>query len=170
MNPGGPVTDPGDRVASGHDIRRVFSTGMSFNDRETVAIVGGGHAFGKAHGACAEPPCANGGVKTSGWEGAWTTKPAQWDNEFFKNLFNYEWENDVSPAGNDQWKPYYKNNTKGPNIMMLTSDLALSVDKHYREISLEYADNLTGLTTLERDFADAFYKVRCIRLHASKSS
>jgi len=60
VNPGGPVGSEGDRIASAADIRRVFGTGMSFNERETVAIVGGGHAFGKAHGACLSPPCGDG--------------------------------------------------------------------------------------------------------------
>jgi len=156
VNPGGPVGFEGDRTASAEDIRRVFGTGMSFNERETVAIVGGGHAFGKAHGACPSPQCGDGkgnNTFTSGFEGAWTTKPDQWDNEFFRNLFDYEWELITGPGGNIQWTP---TNEGAPDIMMLTSDLALAVDPTYQAISMEYYNNVTKL---EEDFAKAWYKL-----------
>jgi catalase (peroxidase I) len=87
---------------------------------------------------------------SSGWEGAWTTNPAQWDNEFFKNLFYYEWELHTGEGGKDQWKPVV-----GPDIMMLTSDLALAVEP-YREHSERYANDQGKL---EEDFAAAWYKL-----------
>lgn len=162
VNPGGPLGFEGNIKASAEDITRVFGTGMSFNIQETTALVGGGHAFGKAHGACPNPSCpaedencnnarcSDGGVKTSGWEGAWTTNPAVWDNQFFQNLFDYNWVPDVSPAGNDQWKPEV-----GPDIMMLTSDLALTVPP-YREFSEKYSKSKGAL---EKDFARVWYKL-----------
>jgi len=155
VNPGGPVWAPNDPLASGEDIHRVFSEGMSFDARETVAIVGGGHAFGKAHGACAEAPCGDGkgsNTFTSGFEGAWTTNPAKWDNEFYKNLFDLEWEMSQAPSGADQWSPVGGT----PSIFMLTSDLALARDPVFAPIAQEYADDQS---VLDRDFAAAWYKL-----------
>lgn len=129
---------------------------MSFDERETVAIVGGGHAFGKAHGACPTPPCGNGkgnNTFTSGFEGAWTSKPDQWDNEFFRNLFDYNWELVTGPGGSIQWAPMDEG---APDIMMLTSDLALAVDPVYKAISMEYYNSVEKL---EEDFAKAWYKL-----------
>jgi catalase-peroxidase len=127
VNPEGPNGNP-DPVASARDIRETFAR-MAMNDEETVALIAGGHAFGKTHGAGnpeqyvgREPEGApieeqglgwknslgNGvGVNTisSGLEGAWTTNPARWDIEYLENLFNYEWELTKSPAGAQQWKP-----------------------------------------------------------------
>jgi catalase-peroxidase len=127
VNPEGPNGNP-DPIGSARDIRETFAR-MAMNDEETVALIAGGHAFGKTHGAGnpdqyvgREPEGApieeqglgwknslgNGvGVNTisSGLEGAWTTNPARWDIEYLENLFNYEWELTKSPAGAQQWKP-----------------------------------------------------------------
>lgn len=83
VNPGGPVTKPNDPVASGEDIRRAFGR-MGFDDQISTVLIGGGHAIGKAHGACSSPPCGDGmgnNTFTSGFEGAWTTTPLTWSNE-----------------------------------------------------------------------------------------
>jgi len=126
VNPQGPNGQP-DPLASARDIRETFAR-MAMNDEETVALVAGGHTFGKSHGAGdeahvgREPEGANieeqglgwknsfgtgkgGDAITSGIEGAWTSNPIQWDNGYFDNLFNYEWELTKSPAGAWQWKP-----------------------------------------------------------------
>ncbi|MDP3310648.1 MAG: peroxidase family protein, partial [Polaromonas sp.] len=127
VNPEGPNGKP-DPLGSARDIRETFAR-MAMNDEETVALVAGGHTFGKAHGA-ADPgqyvgPEPEGGnvedqgfgwinkfgsghgvhTVTSGIEGAWTKNPIQWDNGYFENLFGYEWELTKSPAGAHQWKP-----------------------------------------------------------------
>ena len=107
VNPAGPTGSEGDPIASGADIRRTFGL-MGFNDTETVSLVGGGHAFGKCHGACSDPPCGRGtdmegignNTFTSGFEGAWTVIPTTWSNEYFKNLFGFEWELITGPGGN----------------------------------------------------------------------
>ncbi len=126
VNPEGPNGTP-DPIAAAHDIRTTFGR-MAMNDEETVALIAGGHTFGKAHGAASatnvgpEPEGApiemqglgwknahgsgNGGdTITSGLEGAWTSTPAQWSHEYFSNLFKFEWELTKSPAGAHQWKP-----------------------------------------------------------------
>ena len=126
VNPEGPNGNP-DPVAAARDIRETFAR-MAMNDEETVALIAGGHTFGKAHGAGdaalvgAEPEGASleeqglgwkssfgrgkgGDAITSGLEGAWTNEPAKWDNGFFDNLFGYEWELTKSPAGAQQWTP-----------------------------------------------------------------
>lgn len=127
VNPEGPNGNP-DPVAAGHDIRETFAR-MAMNDEETVALIAGGHTFGKTHGAAdpdkhvgREPGGApleeqgfgwknshgtgkGGDAITSGLEGAWTVDPARWDNGFFHNLFAYEWEKFKSPAGATQWRP-----------------------------------------------------------------
>jgi len=126
VNPEGPNGNP-DPVASGRDVRETFGR-MAMNDEETVALVAGGHTFGKAHGAGdaalvgPEPEAApieaqgmgwlsshgtgkGGDTITSGIEGAWTPTPIQWDNSFFDSLFGYEWELTKSPAGAHQWRP-----------------------------------------------------------------
>src|SRR5580698_3124311 len=126
VNPEGPDGNP-DPVASAHDIRETFAR-MAMNDEETVALIAGGHTFGKTHGAGPsshvgpEPEAAGieqqglgwknsfgtgkgGDAITSGLEVIWTTKPTQWSNEFFDHLFRYEWELTKSPAGANQWKP-----------------------------------------------------------------
>src|SRR4051794_35992792 len=127
VNPEGPNGKP-DPLAAARDIRETFAR-MAMNDEETVALIAGGHTFGKAHGAAevakyvsAEPEGADpedmgfgwknsfgtgrgGDTITSGLEGAWTANPVKWDNNYFENLFGYEWELTKSPAGAFQWKP-----------------------------------------------------------------
>ncbi len=126
VNPEGPNGKP-DPLAAAHDIRETFGR-MAMNDEETVALIAGGHTFGKAHGAAsadnvgAEPEAAGieeqglgwknkhgkgnaGDTITSGLEGAWNTTPTQWSNGYFDNLFGYEWELTKSPAGAHQWVP-----------------------------------------------------------------
>ncbi|HLD52892.1 MAG TPA: catalase/peroxidase HPI [Sediminibacterium sp.] len=181
VNPEGPNGNP-DPLASARDIRETFAR-MAMNDEETVALIAGGHTFGKTHGA-ADPgkyvgpePAAAGleeqglGWKnsfgtgngeytiTSGLEGAWTTTPTKWSNNYFENLFGFEWELTKSPAGAHQWKP--KNNggegtvpdAHNPNKkhapFMLTSDLALRVDPAYEKVSRKFYENPDL-------FADAF--------------
>lgn len=163
VNPEGPMGQPIPE-GSAPQIRDTFGR-MGMNDYETVALIGGGHAFGKAHGACPlgagpsplEQPlnpwpgnCGSGrgaDTFTAGFEGSWTSTPTQWSNEFFYNLLNYTWVNYTGPGGHQQWKP------TGPdapdNIMMLTSDISLTVDPAYRAIVTRFKDNVT-------EFSDAF--------------
>ena len=181
VNPEGPNGNP-DPIASARDIRETFAR-MAMNDEETVALIAGGHTFGKTHGA-ADPgkyvgkePAAAGieeqglgwkntfgagnGVNTitSGLEGAWTTTPTRWSNNYFENLFGYDWELTKSPAGANQWKP--KANGGAGTVpdahdasishapTMLTTDLALKVDPSYGPISKRFYEN-------PDQFADAF--------------
>jgi len=159
VNPAGPVGNESMPKASGADIRQAF-TRMGFNDRESVALIGGGHAFGKCHGACASPPCGTGDLEgignntfTSGFEGAWTTRPATWTNEYFNNLFDFNWTVGTGPGGSPQWAP---DGEGSPDIMMLTTDIALSEDETYKPISKEYA---ADLSSLENDFKKAWYRL-----------
>ena len=180
VNPEGPNGKP-DPVASGLDIRETFGR-MAMNDEETVALVAGGHTFGKCHGAGdaaqvgPEPEGAGieeqglgwkssfgsgKGVHTisSGIEGAWTTNPIKWDNEYFEILFGYEWELVKSPAGAYQWVPKdgagsdtvpdAHDQTKKHAPMMTTADLALRMDPIYEPISRRFYEN-------PDQFADAF--------------
>jgi catalase-peroxidase len=183
VNPEGPNANP-DPVAAARDIRETFKR-MAMDDEETVALIAGGHTFGKAHGAAEatkyvglEPEGAGldeqgfgwkntfgSGVGahavTSGLEGAWTTNPVKWDNNYFDNLFNYEWQLTKSPAGANQWTP--KNGAGAGTVpdahdsskkhapMMFTTDLALRVDPAYARISKRFREN-------PREFADAFAK------------
>jgi catalase-peroxidase len=181
VNPEGPNASA-DPVAAAKDIRETFAR-MAMNDEETVALIAGGHTFGKTHGAAdpgkfvgPEPAAAaieeqsqgwknsfgsGNGVNTitSGLEGAWTTTPTKWSNNFFWNLFGYEWELTKSPAGAQQWKPKHNmgegtvpdahDATKRHAPMMLTTDLALRVDPEYEKISRRFLDN-------PDEFADAF--------------
>ncbi len=181
VNPEGPNGNP-DPIASAKDIRETFGR-MAMNDEETVALIAGGHTFGKTHGAAdpgkyvgKEPAAASieeqglgwknsfgsgNGVNTitSGLEGAWTTTPTQWSNNYFENLFGFDWELTKSPAGAHQWKP--KAN-KGAGTVpdahdaslkhaptMLTTDLALREDPIYGPISKRFFEN-------PDQFADAF--------------
>ena len=183
VNPEGPNGNP-DPLAAARDIRETFRR-MAMNDEETVALIAGGHTFGKAHGAAdadryvgPEPEDASleeqglgwknsfgsgkaGDTITSGLEGAWTTNPVQWDNNYFDNLFGYEWEQVKSPAGATQWTPA---NTSAEGIvpdahdlskkhppMMFTTDLALKMDPIYAPISKRFHENPV-------EFADAFAK------------
>jgi catalase-peroxidase len=181
VNPEGPNGNP-DPIASARDIRETFAR-MAMNDEETVALIAGGHTFGKTHGAAdpdkyvgAEPAGAgieqqsqgwkntfgtgNGGdTITSGLEGAWTTTPTKWSNNYFENLFGYEWELTKSPAGAQQWTP--KNGGGAGSVpdahdhakqhapMMLTTDIALREDPIYAPISKRFHEN-------PDQFADAF--------------
>ncbi len=183
VNPEGPNGKP-DPVASARDIRETFAR-MAMNDEETVALIAGGHTFGKTHGAAdpakyvaPEPEGADiveqglgwknsfgsgKGVHTisSGLEGAWTPNPVQWDNDFFNNLFGFEWELTKSPAGAFQWTPKdaggadtvpdAHDRSKRHAPMMLTSDLALRMDPAYERISRRFHED-------PQAFADAFAK------------
>ena len=138
---------------------------MGFDDRNTVAVIGGGHAFGKCHGACpADEADADGfcpGGKswenkfTSGLELEWTSTPTTWSNQYFQSLFDFEWEETTSPAGALQWKP---SGDDAPSTLgMLTTDLALNFgDPIYEELSREYASSLDNIT---RDFGQAWYQL-----------
>ena len=180
VNPEGPNGKP-DPLAAAKDIRETFRR-MAMNDEETVALIAGGHTFGKTHGAGdaanvgAEPEAASieeqglgwkskfrtgkgGDAIGSGLEVTWTTTPTKWSNNFFENLFNYEWELTKSPAGAHQWRP---KNGAGAGTMpdahdpskrhapaMLTTDLSLRVDPAYEKISRRFYEN-------PDQFADAF--------------
>jgi len=181
VNPEGPNGNP-DPIASAKDIRETFAR-MAMNDEETVALIAGGHTFGKTHGAAdpskyvGQEPAAAGieeqgqgwkntlgtgnGVHTitSGLEGAWTTTPTKWSNNYFENLFGFEWELTKSPAGAHQWKP--KAGAGAGTVpdahdaslkhapTMLTTDLALRFDPAYGPISKRFYEN-------PDQFADAF--------------
>jgi len=181
VNPEGPNGNP-DPAASAHDIRETFGR-MAMNDEETVALIAGGHTFGKTHGAAdpgqyvgKEPAGAAieeqglgwkntfgtgnaGDTITSGLEGAWTTTPAKWSNNYFENLFGFEWELTKSPAGANQWKPKggagagtvpdAHDPAKSHAPTMLTTDIALRVDPAYEKISRRFHEN-------PAEFADAF--------------
>ena len=181
VNPEGPNGNP-DPVASGRDIRETFAR-MAMNDEETVALVAGGHTFGKCHGA-AEPgkyvgPEPEGaGIEeqgfgwknnfgsgkgvdaiSSGIEGAWTTNPIKWDNDYFDILFKYDWQLSKGPGGAHQWTP--KDASAAGTVpdahdpakrhapMMTTADLALRMDPTYEKISRHFQKN-------PQEFADAF--------------
>lgn len=181
VNPEGPNGNP-DPIAAARDIRETFAR-MAMNDEETVALIAGGHTFGKTHGAAdpskyvgPEPAAASieeqglgwkntfgtgnaGDTITSGLEGAWTTTPTKWSNNFFWNLFGYEWELTKSPAGAHQWKPKHgmgadsvpdaHDPSKRHAPTMLTTDLALRMDPAYEKISRRFHENPDA-------FADAF--------------
>nr|WP_299487370.1 catalase/peroxidase HPI [uncultured Allomuricauda sp.] len=181
VNPEGPNGNP-DPVAAAHDIRETFGR-MAMNDEETVALIAGGHTFGKTHGAAdpdkyveREPAAAGiteqskgwknnfgtgnaGDTITSGLEGAWTTTPTKWSNNFFWNLFGYEWELTKSPAGAHQWIPKHgagansvpdaHDSGKRHTPIMLTTDLSLREDPAYEKISRRFHEN-------PDEFADAF--------------
>ena len=187
VNPQGPNGNP-DPVKSGRDIRETFAR-MAMNDEETVALVAGGHAFGKAHGAAPDSHCGRepegaditaqgmgwlssfGSGKgneaiTSGIEGAWTETPTKWDNNYLKNLFEFDWELTKSPAGAHQWTP---KNPEAQGIvpdaqdpakrhapMMTTADLALRFDPIYEPIARRFYENPAEL---EKAFAEAWYKL-----------
>ncbi|GIL55344.1 hypothetical protein Vafri_10884 [Volvox africanus] len=179
VNPEGPMAVP-DPELSAPQIREVFGR-MSMNDSETVALIGGGHAFGKVHGACPTGPgpspaqqpwnpwpgtCGEGPMKgkgnntfTSGFEGPWTTNPIRWDNEYFQNLLKYDWEVHVGPGGHHQWRPVNKDASDPDpvaNIMMLTTDVALLKDPIYLELVKLFAANQTALDIA---FSHAWYKL-----------
>ena len=180
VNPEGPNGNP-DPIAAARDIREIFAR-MAMNDEETVALIAGGHTFGKTHGAGdakhvgPEPEAAGieeqglgwkssfgtgkgGDTITSGLEVIWTTTPTKWSNNFFRNLFGYEWELTKSPAGAHQWKPKggagagtvpdAHDPSKRHAPSMLTTDLALRFDPVYEKISRRFMEN-------PDQFADAF--------------
>ena len=187
VNPEGPNGNP-DPVASAHDIRETFGR-MAMNDEETVALIAGGHAFGKTHGAGpatsvgAEPEAADleqqgfgwqnsygtgkgADTITSGLEVTWTSTPTRWSNEYFENMFKFEWELFKSPAGAHQWRP---KDGAGANAVpdahdpskrhqptMLTSDLALRFDPAYEKISRRFLENPDQLADA---FARAWFKL-----------
>ncbi len=181
VNPEGPNGNP-DPIAAARDIRETFAR-MAMNDEETVALIAGGHTFGKTHGAAdpvkyvgREPEGAGIEEQGLGWKNSfgsgngddtigsglevtWTTTPTKWSNNFFINLFGYEWELTKSPAGANQWKP--KGNAgagtvpdahdpkKGHPPTMLTTDLSLRFDPAYEKISRRFLQH-------PEEFADAF--------------
>jgi len=181
VNPEGPNGNP-DPLAAAKDIRETFAR-MAMNDEETVALIAGGHTFGKTHGAgdpekYVGPEPAGAPIEeqsmgwkntmgkghsedtiTSGLEGIWTTTPTKWSNNYFENLFGYEWELFKSPAGAHQWKPkgdagagtvpdaHIAGKTHQPT--MLTTDLSLRFDPAYAKISRRFYEN-------PDEFADAF--------------
>ena len=180
VNPEGPNGNP-DPIAAARDIRETFAR-MAMNDEETVALIAGGHTFGKTHGAGdaahvgPEPEAAGieeqglgwkssfrsgkgGDAIGSGLEVTWTSTPTKWSNNFFWNLFGYEWELTKSPAGAHQWVPKHgagagsipdahdKSKRHAPS--MLTTDLALRFDPAYEKISRRFFEN-------PDEFADAF--------------
>jgi catalase-peroxidase len=178
VNPEGPNGNP-DPLAAAKDIRETFAR-MAMNDEETVALIAGGHTFGKAHGAGdtslvgPEPESAGLELQGLGWtssfgsgmgddtigggpEVTWTTTPTKWSNNFFENLFGYEWELTKSPAGAQQWVaknapdsiPYAQDKSKKRKPTMLTTDLSLRFDPIYGPISKRFYEN-------PDQFADAF--------------
>jgi len=187
VNPEGPGGVP-DPAAAAHDIRETFAR-MAMNDEETVALIAGGHTFGKTHGAAsaahvgAEPEAADiaaqglgwhstyasgkgGDTITSGIEVTWTTTPAKWGHDFFKHLFEYEWELTKSPAGAHQWVaknaqttiPDAHDPAKKHLPTMLTTDLSLRFDPEYEKISRRFYEN-------PDQFADAFARAWFKLLH-----
>ena len=180
VNPEGPDGNP-DPIAAAHDIRETFAR-MAMNDEETVALIAGGHTFGKTHGAGpadnvgAEPEAADIEQQGFGWKSSfrsgkgadaissglevtWTTTPTKWSNNFFDNLFGYEWELTKSPAGAHQWTPkqgagagtipdaFDASKRRAPS--MLTTDLSLRIDPAYEKISRRFHQH-------PDQFADAF--------------
>ena len=187
VNPEGPNGNPDPALAAKY-IRQTFKN-MAMNDEETVALIAGGHTFGKAHGAGpedhvgSEPEGADieeqglgwksshgcgkaGDTITSGLEGAWTSNPVKWDNEFVENLYKHDWELTKSPAGKSQYTP--KNAAEVANVpdahcpvtkhapMMLTTDLSLKVDPDYAKITKRF---LESPADLEDAFARAWFKL-----------
>ena len=188
VNPEGPNGNP-DPLAAAKDIRETFGR-MAMNDEETVALIAGGHTFGKAHGRglpskCVGPEPAAAATEeqgfgwkntcrtgkgadtiTSGLEGAWSIDPTQWTNQYFTNLFTFEWVMTKSPAGGIQWVPkdgqaaklvpdaHDKNVRHAP--MMFTTDLALKVDPSYQKISKRFLEHPKEF---ELAFAKAWFKL-----------
>src|SRR6202041_627295 len=188
VNPEGPNGNP-DPVAAARDIRETFGR-MAMNDEETVALIAGGHTFGKTHGAAdpkkdvaPEPEGASIEEQGLGWKNSfgngngdqtissgleviWTTTPTKWSNNYFENLFGYEWELTKSPAGANQWKPkngagagtvpHAHDSSKRIAPSMLTTDLALRFDPAYEKISRRFMENPTQLADA---FARAWFKL-----------
>lgn len=187
VNPEGPFGEPDPQKAANF-IRQTFKR-MAMNDEETVALIAGGHTFGKTHGAAPEEhlgpdpeaaPMENmsigwknkygsgkaGDTITSGLEGAWTETPTEWSNNFFKNLFEYDWEKYQGPGGKWQWRP---KDGAGEGLVpdahdpekkhapfMLTTDIALKEDPDYEKISRRFFENPDEFADT---FARAWYKL-----------
>jgi catalase-peroxidase len=188
VNPEGPDGNPDPLLAAG-DIRETF-TRMAMNDEETVALIAGGHTLGKTHGAAdpnkyigAEPAGASIEEQSQGWrntygtgngadtitsglEGAWSTTPINWSNNYFENLFGFEWELTKSPGGAHQWRPVANGGagtvpdahdpTKSHQPFMLTTDLSLRVDPVYEKISRHFFENPVEFNDA---FARAWFKL-----------
>ena len=184
VNPEGPNGNP-DPLLAARDIRETFGR-MGMNDEETVALIAGGHTFGKTHGAARAQDCVgvdpeaspleqqglgwknscDAGTITSGLEGAWTVSPTQWTHNFLQNLYAWEWVQTKSPGGATQWIPA---DGQGANLVpdardpdkrhapvMLTTDLALREDPAYREITMRWLNNPSEFETA---FAKAWFKL-----------
>merc|ERR1711970_461125 len=183
VNPEAHMGNP-DPSESANDIREVFGR-MNMDDRETVALIGGGHAFGKAHGACPEGPgpspiedpanswpgmCGTGKGEdtfTSGFELPFTTRPTEWDNEYFQNLVKYNWTVHIGDGGHNQWKPIVEdglpptaisaNGSHEQPVGLLTSDVALMwEDESYKAIVTEFAEDIAAF---DLAFEQAWYKL-----------
>lgn len=185
VNPEGPDGNP-DPVAAAHDIRETFAR-MAMNDEETVALIAGGHTFGKTHGAGPashvgdDPESAGLELQGLGWQSSfgtgkgkdaitsglevtWTTTPTQWNHDFFRHLFEYEWELTQSPAGAHQWVAKDVGDTipdafdpaKKQRPTMLTTDLSLRFDPAYEKISRRFYEHPEQLADA---FARAWYKL-----------
>ncbi|RZM29584.1 MAG: catalase/peroxidase HPI [Pedobacter sp.] len=185
VNPEGPDGNP-DPIAAAKDIRDTFGR-MAMNDEETVALIAGGHSFGKTHGAASadhvgkEPEASDIDAQGMGWsnsygsgkgadtitsglEVTWTKTPTKWSNNFFENLFGFEWELTKSPAGAHQWVakdaeetiPHAFDSTKKQRPSMLTTDLALRLDPAYEKISRHFLENPDAFADA---FARAWYKL-----------
>lgn len=187
VHPEGPFGNM-DPISAAQEIRITFSR-MAMNDEETVALIAGGHAFGKSHGGSPKSylgPEPNGAAleeqglgwmnsngsgnaeltTTNGIEGAWTSNPTRWDNEYLENLFKYDWEQTVSPAGGRAWRP--KNGVDADLVpdahieglshppMMMTTDIALITDPEYRKICERFVKDRS---LLDDAFARAWYKL-----------
>ena len=188
VNPEGPNAQP-DPIASARDIRETFGR-MAMDDTETVALIAGGHTFGKAHGAASPkntvgPEPEGAGLEqqglgwknkhgkgnaedtiTSGLEGAWTSTPTKWSNDYFDNMFAYEWKLNKSPAGAWQWTPteesaketvpdaHVKGKKHAP--IMFTTDMALKMDPEYRKVSQRFHDHPDEFALA---FSKAWYKL-----------
>jgi len=184
VNPEGHMGNP-DPAESANDIRDVFGR-MNLNDSETVALIGGGHAFGKAHGACPNGPgpapvedptnpwpglCGTGKGEdtfTSGFELPFTSHPLRWDNEYFQNLINYDWVSHKGPGNHYQWRPNVEDGQKPPvaasadgshnqSVELLTSDVALYwADESYKSIVQLFANDMKEF---DHAFEHAWYKL-----------
>ena len=188
VNPEGPNGNP-DPLLAARDIRETFGR-MAMNDEETVALIAGGHTLGKCHGAAdadeyvgVEPSAAGIEHQSQGWhntfntgkavdaitsglEGAWTTTPAKWSNNYFENLFAYEWEVYKGSGGVHQWRPVNNGGaglvpdahdaSKSHQPFMLTTDLSLRVDPIYEKISRNFLENPAALNDA---FARAWFKL-----------
>lgn len=185
VNPEGPDGNP-DPLAAAQDIRDTFGR-MAMNDEETVALIAGGHSFGKTHGAAPadhvgkEPEAADMEMQGLGWrnsygsgagadaitsglEVTWTKTPTQWSNNFFENLFGYEWELTKSPAGAHQWVakdaddviPHAFDSNRKQRPTMLTTDITLRVDPEFEKISRHFYENPDALADA---FARAWFKL-----------